>query len=275
MMTLASPSCSMHDTLSVAQTFANTLGYTFRDPLLLQSALVHTSYVNERPGRGLESNERLEFLGDAVLGVIVAHRLYALRPESPEGELTVLRAWLVRQSTLARWARQLGLGSHLMLGRGEARGGGRDRPALLSRGFEALIGAVYLDGGLEAARTVLLPLIDNEVQVGFSPQRVVDAKSRLQQVTQARFESTPVYNLVDHSGPGHAPVFVVEVHAGPEVNARGSGHSKRAAQQAAAHAALQLLNVEETYEQPDDDDDNAPEGDLTDLDEPLSQEPIR
>src|SRR5205823_4843136 len=188
-----------------------TLGYSFRDPLLLQAALVHTSYVNERPGRGLESNERLEFLGDAVLGVIVAHRLYELRPESPEGELTVLRAWLVRQSTLARWARQMALGPHLQLGRGEARGGGRDRPALLSRGFEAVIGSIYLDGGLDAARSVLLPLVDQELQIGFSPQRVVDAKSRLQQVTQARFDQTPVYSLVEHTGPGHAPLFTVEV----------------------------------------------------------------
>src|SRR3954468_20959028 len=141
-----------------------TLGYAFRDPDFLQAALIHTSYVNERPGRGLESNERLEFLGDAVLGVIVAHRLYSLRPDSPEGELTVLRAWLVRQSTLARWARQLGLGPHLLLGRGEARGGGRERPALLSRGFEALIGSIFLDGGLDSAQAVLLPLVDQEVQ---------------------------------------------------------------------------------------------------------------
>src|SRR2546421_11755191 len=114
----------MHDTPSVAPTLSRTLGYSFLDPALLQAALVHTSYVNERPGRGLESNERLEFLGDAVLGVIVAHRLYETRPESAEGELTVLRAWLVRQSTLARWARQPALGGLLMLGRGEARGGG-------------------------------------------------------------------------------------------------------------------------------------------------------
>jgi ribonuclease-3 len=242
----------MHDTSSAVQSLSRTLDYSFRDASILQSALVHTSYVNERPGRTLESNERLEFLGDAVLGVVVAHRLYELRPESPEGELTVLRAWLVRQSTLARWGRQLGLGPLLLLGRGEARGGGRDRPALLSRGFEAVIGAVYLDGGLDAARMVLLPFVDSELQTGFSPQRVVDAKSRLQQVTQARFESTPVYNLVDHSGPGHAPVFVVEVRAGPEILARGSGHSKRAAQQAAAHAALQMMDVRESYEEPED-----------------------
>ena len=229
------------------------IGYSFKDPAILQASLVHTSYVNERPGRDLEANERLEFLGDAVLGVVVAHRLFELRPDSPEGELTVLRAWLVRQSTLARWARQLPLGPHLLLGRGEARGGGRDRPALLSRGFEAVIGAIYLDGGLEAAREVLLPFVDQEVESGFSPQRVVDAKSRLQQVTQARFESTPVYQLVDHSGPGHAPVFVVEVRAGPEIVARGTGHSKRAAQQAAAHLALQQLQVSEGYEEPRDD----------------------
>ncbi len=229
----------MLDPSPLASNLDKTLGYSFRDPSLLQAALIHTSYVNERPGRGLEANERLEFLGDAVLGVIVAHRLYELRPESPEGELTVLRAWLVRQS------------------RGEARGGGRERPALLSRAFESVVGAVYLDGGLEAARTVLLPLVDQEIQVGFSPQRVVDAKSRLQQVTQARFESTPVYNIVDHSGPGHAPLFVVEVKAGPEILARGSGHSKRAAQQAAAHAALQQLDVKEGYEEPLDELEDA------------------
>src|ERR1700694_2020290 len=223
----------MPDTVSAAPDLGQALGYSCRDPLRLQAALIHTSYVNERPGRGLESNERLEFLGDAVLGVVVAHRLYELRPESGEGTLSV--------------------GSYLLLGRGEARGGGRDRPALLSRGFEALIGSIYLDGGLEAARSVLLPFLDQDIQAGFSPQRVVDAKSRLQHVTQARFESTPIYNVVDHTGPGHAPMFVVEVKAGSEILARGTGHSKRAAQQAAAHAALQLLNVTEGYEEPQDD----------------------
>jgi ribonuclease III len=247
----------MLDPPHVAPALSELLGYSFRDPLLLHAALIHTSYMNERPGRSLESNERLEFLGDAVLGVVVAHRLYELRPASAEGELTVLRAWLVRQSTLARWARQVSLGPHLLLGRGEARGGGRDRPALLARGFEAVIGAIYLDGGLDAARVVLLPFIDQDIQAGSSPQRVVDAKSRLQHVTQARFETTPVYSLVDHTGPGHAPVFVIEVRAGPDVLGRGTGHSKRAAQQAAAHAALKLLNVTEGYEEPLAEDDEA------------------
>jgi ribonuclease III len=246
----------MLDPTQVAPALSELLGYSFRDPLLLHAALIHTSYMNERPGRGLESNERLEFLGDAVLGIVVAHRLYELRPQAAEGELTVVRAWLVRQSTLARWARQVSLGPHLLLGRGEARGGGRDRPALLSRGFEAVIGSIYLDGGLDAARAVLLPFIDQDVQAGSSPQRVVDAKSRLQHVTQARFETTPVYDLVDHTGPGHAPVFVIEVKAGPDIVARGTGHSKRAAQQAAAHAALKLLNVTEGYEEPIDDDND-------------------
>src|SRR6266581_8704993 len=135
----------MLESSSVMPVLDRTLGYSLRDPTLLQAALIHTSYVNERPGRGLESNERLEFLGDAVLGIVVAHRLFEIRPDSAEGELTVLRAWLVRQSTLARWARQIGIGQYLLLGRGEARGGGRDRPALLSRGFEAVIGSIYLD----------------------------------------------------------------------------------------------------------------------------------
>jgi ribonuclease-3 len=229
------------------------LGYTFQDISRLQAALVHTSYVNERPGRGLASNERLEFLGDAILGAVVAHRLYEQRPESPEGELTVLRAWLVRQSTLARWAHNVELGKYLLLGRGEVRGGGRDRPAILARGLEAVIGAIYLDGGLGAARSVLEPLLDNELASGFSPQKVVDAKSRLQQVTQARFDMTPSYTLVEHTGPGHAPMFEFEVRAGPSTVARGTGHSKRAAQQAAAHAALQLLEVTEGYETPRDE----------------------
>jgi ribonuclease-3 len=229
------------------------LGYTFQDISRLQAALVHTSYVNERPGRGLASNERLEFLGDAILGAVVAHRLYEQRPESPEGELTVLRAWLVRQSTLARWAHNVELGKYLLLGRGEVRGGGRDRPAILARGLEAVIGAIYLDGGLGAARSVLEPLLDSELASGFSPQKVVDAKSRLQQVTQARFDMTPAYNLVEHTGPGHAPMFEFEVRAGPSIVARGTGHSKRAAQQAAAHAALQLLEVTEGYETPRDE----------------------
>src|SRR2546428_6924011 len=169
----------MHETLSGAPALSGTLDYTFRDLSLLQAALIHTSYVNERPGRGLESNERLEFLGDAVLGVVVAHRLYELRPESAEGELTVLRAWLGRQSTLARWARQLQLGPHLLLGRGEARGGGRDRPALLARGFEAASGATYLDPGPDAARAGLMPFICNAINMGVSPPRGVDAQARL------------------------------------------------------------------------------------------------
>src|SRR6202165_3003456 len=160
----------MHDTLSVAPASAQALGYSFKDPAHLQAALIHTSYVNERPGRGLESNERLEFLGDAGLGIVVAHRLYELRPASAEGELTVLRAWLVRQSTLARWARQVSLGPHLLLGRGEARGGGRDRPAILSRGFEALIGSIYLDRGLDGGRPVPLAFIDQDIQGCFSRQ---------------------------------------------------------------------------------------------------------
>lgn len=228
------------------------LNYAFKDLELLRAALVHTSYVNERPERALESNERLEFLGDAVLGLVVAHRLYERRPESAEGDLTVLRAWLVRQSTLAKWARAINLGTSLLLGRGESRGGGRDRSAILARGLEAILGAIYLDGGLAGALQVVLPLVDREMAGGYTPQKAVDAKSRLQQVSQSRFEAVPEYTLLESSGPGHAPSFIFEVKAGPDVVARGEGASKRSAQQRAAHAALQTLDVDEGYEVPGD-----------------------
>ena len=226
-----------------------TLGYAFRDPNLLQAALIHTSYVNERPTRGLESNERLEFLGDAVLGVVVAHRLYASRPESPEGELTVVRAWLVRQSTLARWARQVALGPYPLLGRGEGRaaagaiggaavtrvrGGHRgDLSRRRDRCRQRRARAAHRPGGQKA---------------GFSAHawscQVASAAG-----DQARFEQTPAYSMVDHSGPGMR-----------RVRGRGArrtrGHrprqrrSKRAAQQVAAHAALQRLDVKEATDPP-------------------------
>ncbi len=227
-----------------------TLGYTFAEPERLRAALVHTSFVNERPDLGLEANERLEFLGDAVIGMVVAHRLYLQRPDSPEGEMTVIRAWLVRQSTLARWARQARIGDQLLLGRGELRSGGRERPAILARAFEAILGAVYLDGGLSAAEQVLIPYVDFELERGFSAQGAVDPKSKLQQVSQARFDTMPTYQEVEQTGPGHAPKFVFEVVVGPEIRARGTGHSKRSAQQAAARAALQALQVNEGYEAP-------------------------
>lgn len=242
---LASPAANALDALQA------DLGYQFTDPALLRTALVHTSYLNERGDMAPESNERLEFLGDAVLGLVVAHRLYEWRPESEEGDLTVLRAWLVRQSTLARWAQVIKLGEYLLLGRGEVRSGSRDRGAILARAFEAVLGAIYLDGGSEGVRQVILPRMDRELAGGSNPQKAVDAKSRLQHVTQAHFETTPEYRLVESSGPSHAPSFTFEVQAGPDVTAQGTGYSKRAAQQAAAHAALSELGVTEGYEVPE------------------------
>lgn len=228
-------------TIANRTSLENALGYTFSTSALLSAALIHTSYANERPDGGLEANERLEFLGDAVLGVVAAHRLYERRPDSHEGELTVLRAWLVRESTLARWAAEIGLGEYLQVGRGEGRTGGRQRPAILARAFESVLGAAYLDGGLGAAQQILDPFIERELEGGHTPQKVVDPKSRLQQVAQAQFGEPPRYQLLDTSGPGHAPRFVFQVDVGPEVAAQGEGASKRAAQQAAAQAALRFL----------------------------------
>lgn len=213
------------------------LGLRFRDPTLLQTALTHSSYLNENPSCTWGDNERLEFLGDAVVDFLAADLLYSRFPDWEEGELTALRAEMVRADSLARFAVQLGLGAHLRLGRGEEQGGGRNRPALLSDAFEALVGAVYLEGGMEAASGFVLPLL-----TGFLDSRngllQRDAKSRLQEWAQANYKSTPSYTIVGETGPDHARVFTVEVLICGEPRGRGTGRTKQAAEQAAAQAAL-------------------------------------
>ncbi|HEY8475413.1 MAG TPA: ribonuclease III [Chloroflexota bacterium] len=239
----------MTDLLVNVAPLEEALGVAFRDRRLLQQALVHKSYVNERPELGLESNERLEFLGDAVLGAVVADHLFRAYPTSPEGILTVLRASLVREATLADWARQVRLGEHLLLGRGEEQGGGRERDALLARAFEAVVGALYLDQGFEAARATLLQFVTPALERLAAPQAALDAKSRLQQVSQAAFEAVPTYRVVEVVGPQHSPTFTVEVQVGGIV-ARGTGKNKQAAEQQAAQAALERLEHTHPLRQP-------------------------
>jgi|DewCreStandDraft_1066081.scaffolds.fasta_scaffold00235_21 ribonuclease-3 len=219
------------------------LGYRFNSPDLLRQALVHRSYLNENPGFDLPDNERLEFLGDVVLSLIVAETLYRRFPDLPEGKLTRLRAWLVRTETLARWAKEVDLGSELLLSRGEDQTGGRDRPSILASAFEAVLGAVYLDGGLDAARKVLLPFIERELEKLRDADQVLDPKTWLQEVTQARWKLTPVYVTVHHTGPSHRRRFTVEVRLGDRVLATGEGYSKRAAEQDAARKALASLEA--------------------------------
>jgi ribonuclease-3 len=210
----------------------------FHDRGLLFQALVHRSAINERIDLQLSSNERLEFLGDAVLGAVVAERLYSAYPTVSEGVLTVTRAALVRASSLAAWARTLELGQFILLGRGEEVGGGRDRDTLLASTFEAVVGAIYLDRGLKRAASFLDRFIAPYLRLPLEERPLLDAKSRLQQRSQAERDAVPRYHVIDISGPQHGPTFTVEVSIGGRAVARGTGRSKQAAEQAAAEAAL-------------------------------------
>src|SRR6266480_6872898 len=172
---------------SPPDTLERRLGFQFRDPALLAVALTHRSTVNERPDEGLKDNERLEFLGDAILGAVVAEELYRAFPNVPEGSLTLMRADLVRQAALARWARQIDLGPHLVVGKGEEQRGGREREGLLASAFEAVIGAIYLDQGYDAVRRIVARLVAEALPELSPSARAQDPKSELQYRVQARF----------------------------------------------------------------------------------------
>lgn len=222
------------------------LNLKFSDYSLLNRALTHRSYLNENPDDSLEDNERLEFLGDAVLDFIVGAYLYHRFPEMDEGELTSLRAALVRAKTLAMFARQLEIGEFLRLGYGEAESGGRDRTPILCATFEAVIGSIYLDSGVEAAEALVKRLIAPALATIMADSLHKDAKSEFQVWAQARFNVTPRYKVVRTTGPDHAKVFTTQVFVGDEVWGEGSGGSKqRAAQAAAARAMEQAVNLEE------------------------------
>jgi ribonuclease-3 len=221
-----------------------SLGLTFEDKTLLYRALTHRSYLNENPDHPLEDNERLEFLGDAVLDFATAEYLYHHFPEMDEGRLTSLRAALVCATTLAGFARDLRLNDLLFLGTGEAESGGRERQAILSGAFEALVGALYLDQGLKAVQDFIYPIIGPEAQMVIAEARDKDAKSLLQELSQGHFQVTPTYRTVAEKGPDHAKEFTVEVLIGKKPYGRGQGHSKQQAAQAAAQVALERLEQE-------------------------------
>lgn len=225
------------------------LGIVFRDKSLLKRALTHSSYINELEHVPWEDNERLEFLGDAVIDFIVAEYLYHKFPEMPEGVLTAVRSNLVRKEALARFARQIDLGPHLYMGTGEAQSGGRERDATLCAAFEALVGAIYLDQGLDVTREFVLKFVREYLDKALEQALRKDAKSRLQEWSQATLHLTPRYVTVNTQGPDHARVFTVEVRIGPVVAGRGVGTSKQAATQAAAEDALSRLDeILETFE---------------------------
>lgn len=216
------------------------MGAHFRNRTLLALALTHKSVANEATaGSRIGDNERLEFLGDAILGVVVAEQLYRTFPEANEGALTVMRAELVRRSSLADWARRLNLGQHLILGKGESRAGGRDRDAVLAACFEAVVGALYLDRGPRVVRALIEPLVAGELPRLPPSHRSADAKSELQHLMQTATGRLPVYRVIEVEGPEHSPRFTMEVEAPPGHSARGVGATKQEAEQEAARRALQ------------------------------------
>jgi ribonuclease-3 len=218
------------------------LNLTFSDKALLQRALTHRSYLNENPDYPLEDNERLEFLGDAILDFITGEYLYHRFPEVAEGRLTNLRSALVRTERLAQFAANLRVGEHLFLGRGEEDSGGRERPAILCDAFEALIGALYLDQGIEAAREFIYPIIEPALQDIVASDADKDPKSQLQEIAQSYYQLTPTYRTIKEEGPDHAKEFTVQAIIGQQVYGTGSGLSKQSAAQAAAYEALKLLS---------------------------------
>ena len=231
---------SRDDKSESAADLSRRLGLPFSNLALLTRALTHRSYVNENPN-ALEDNERLEFLGDAVLDCVVGAWVYNRFPEMQEGELTKIRSAIVRNEQLAAFARRLNLGSALRLGRGEFASGGRQRDGLLGSLFEALIGALYLDAGLGAVEAFMDPLLEEAQQ--FILDEIHDPKSRLQEWAQAQKMGTPQYVTISATGPDHAKVFEVEVRIQGTTYGRGHGSSKQVAARIAAQVALETLGI--------------------------------
>ncbi len=220
------------------------LGYAFHNKALLTRALTHRSYLNENPDLPYLDNERLEFLGDAVLDFVTAEFLYQRFPEMNEGDLTSLRSALVKGETLARFAADLGLPPFVLMSRGEETAHGRERAPLLAGVFEAIIGALFLDQGLDAARRFILRFVAAESERVHDQRLDRDAKSMLQELSQGEFQVTPLYRIVDTSGPDHAKVFTVVVMLREQEYGRGIGRSKQIAEQEAARVALETLQAQ-------------------------------
>jgi ribonuclease-3 len=217
------------------------LGAVFPRPELALTALTHKSWVNEHRGEGFQDNERLEFLGDAVVNLAVGHRLMERFPLMKEGELTPLRARIVNEDGLSRIARRLALGELLLLGRGEELSGGRDKSSLLANALEAVFAALYLDGGLAPVMALVDRHFAEALEGVVQALSRQDYKTKLQETAQELLKLTPRYQVISETGPDHEKVFEVQVTLGPDVYARATGRSKKEAEQTAAHSALEWL----------------------------------
>ena len=227
------------------KTLEDALGYCFIDPDRCSTALTHKSYINERSDTTGESNERMEFLGDAVLDLVVSHLLMETHREVPEGVLSKWRAALVNEKSLARKARSLNLGEYLLLGKGEDRSGGRDKDSILSDAFEALLGAVYLEGGYNDVFRVIRYHFMDEIKSLSEDRSSEDFKTRLQEYTQSVLKMTPRYRLVGEDGPDHDKVFHVELNLRDGLKTTGSGKSKKEAEQWAAKHMLEMFETQD------------------------------
>jgi ribonuclease-3 len=217
------------------------LGYAFKNPRLLKQALTHSSHANERSIRGSD-NEQLEFLGDSVLGFVVSDYLFRAYPDLTEGQLSRLKGFFVSAANLVKYAERVRLGTYLQLGKGEEKTGGRTKQTLLVDAFEAVLGAIYLDGGIEEARRVMLRFLEPQMEdVGHSDRQLTDFKTALQEQLQARQSARAEYMVTSEEGPDHQKLFTVEVVIDGEPIARGVGLTKKAAEQAAARHALERV----------------------------------
>ena len=224
------------------------IGYTFKNEERLKEALTHRSYLNENPAWKLPSNERLEFLGDAVLELIVTEELYNRYPEAQEGQMTSLRSALVNYVMLAEVAREVQLGGHILLSKGEAKDTGRARDVILANGMESLIGAIHLDGGYEPSRKFVKKFVLSRLDEVFKKGLYIDAKSLLQEKAQAEFKVTPSYRVIESSGPDHRKIFKIGVYFHDKLIAEGSGQAKQDGEVEAAKKALEWIEKEEVKE---------------------------
>jgi len=223
-------------------TIEQKLGYTFKEKNILIIALTHRSFVNENRNLVAEHNERLEFLGDAILGMIISEYLYRYLPGTPEGELSYLRSRLVEATSCVLYIQKFGLEQEMLLGKGEKMNDGRGRDTILADLFEAVIGAIFLDGGIEAARRFLFQNFSPQIN-GIMQQPLHNWKALLQDYTQKNFQQTPLYDVVEESGPDHSKCFVISVKIQDKEIGRGTGSSKKEAQQAAAEDAIVKLQI--------------------------------
>ena len=220
------------------------LGVTFKNPGLLKTALTHRSYLNEHRGLNLKNNERVEFLGDAVLELIISSELFKKYPKKAEGELTAIRSALVRTESLAQELRLLGVGDHILMSRGEEESGGKDKDFILANTYEAVLGAIYLDQGLEVCEDFVKRTVLKKLNRVVNQELFIDPKTRVQELIQAKYKVTPTYTLIKEQGPDHDKTFTVGLKVGKKVMSKGTGVSKQKAEEDAASQCIEKLEEE-------------------------------